>query len=89
MRQMFERQRSLGEKKKRYTSNIYQLVGGDGSNRKAQAHGQKHSIFFLFIFRGGDDNDDNDGGKHFRHLQQIKAIANFHFYLCFSLIALE
>jgi hypothetical protein len=45
---MFERQRSLG--KKRYTSNTYQLVGGDGSNRKAYAHGQKHSVFFLFIF---------------------------------------
>lgn len=43
MRQMFERQRSLGTKE-RYTSN----VGDDGNNRGAHAHSQKHSVFSSF-----------------------------------------
>lgn len=37
-------------KKKRYTSNTYQLVGGDRSNWKAYAYDQKHSVFFSVHF---------------------------------------
>ncbi len=41
-----------------------------------------------FSFCSFSDADDI-GGKHFRHLLQTEAIANFHVSLCFTLNALE